>query len=340
MKRRPTLRRVCGIAVLVALGVCLAVAGARTASATPADDIAAALIGAKGERSTIETTRDADGRLRVVIRGEHYDGRAFLRALLAGLSADQASGSAFDLDLDMDVASLGSFNGELLRGVVLRLSAKRGEIVAFDLAGRIGGSDLRGVLRNGRDGRHTVHLESGDAGALLRFLNLYRNVRQGRARIDLDLPRPEAAPRGGIVVDDFSIVGERVLKPLIVSPNGTAPGDSIGLSHLRLNFASAPDQAVVVSDGVAVGPLLGATLEGKLSFVNDDIRLRGTIVPFFGREQELRKSSLHPPEELFSFGYTVEGSIAEPVLRLNNPGPLAPGLLRRLFVPARNDSSE
>ena len=343
-KRRPASRGPRGFALSAALVAWFGLAGVGSAPAAPVDDLAAALTGAKGARSTVETTRDADGRVHVVIRGEHYDGRAFLRAFLrtflAGLSADRAPGSAFDLDLDIDVGSLGGFDGELLRGVALRLSTQRGELVALALAGRIGVSDLRGELRRGRDGRGAVHLESGDAGALLRFLDLYQNVRQGRARIDVAVPGPDGGAQGVIVVDDFSIVGERVLKPLIVSArSGPAPEDAIGLSHLRLSFGLAPDEAAL-REGVAVGPAFGATVEGRIGFAANDIKLRGTIVPLFGLEQEMRKSSLHPPEELFSLSYTIEGPMPEPVLRLNNPGPLAPGLLRRLFMPMRNEGGE
>ena len=39
---------------------------------------------------------------------------------------------------------------------------------------------------------------------------------------------------------------------------------------------------MVVRDGVVRGPMVGATIEGKIDYVRDDVRLRGTFVPFYG----------------------------------------------------------
>jgi hypothetical protein len=58
------------------------------------------------------------------------------------------------------------------------------------------------------------------------------------------------------------------------------PKDLLSLSHLRFRFKLSSDQ-IVVDDGIVIGPSLGATATGKINFVKNDVKLGGTMIPFF-----------------------------------------------------------
>jgi hypothetical protein len=89
------------IAIGSTLCACVAIAGDRTTAAAPVDGLIAALTVADSDRSSIETAREPDGRMKVVLRGDFYDGRRFLKAIFAGLSANDPTGSVSDINLDI-----------------------------------------------------------------------------------------------------------------------------------------------------------------------------------------------------------------------------------------------
>jgi hypothetical protein len=318
----------------LALSGCVVFANARTSLAASGNDLIAAFSSADGKRSTIKTSQQGDGPTKVTLRGEYYDGRSFLRAVFAGLTMSEPTSSAFDVDLDVKVSTFAGFNDEALHDVALRLSGKDGEIVEFALSGELGLADLRGELRRGPEGRLTVCLETDDAGAFFRFINVYPRVERGRAWIAMDVPTPNRATLDGVLdVHDFIINSETALKPFAMMPK-TQPGpeELFSLSHLRFGFKLSSDQ-IVVDDGIVIGPSLGATATGKINFVKNDVKLGGTMIPFFALDQGILPSSPTPaPEGMFSLSYRIEGQIEAPVMSINPAGPLAPGLLRKLFL--------
>ena len=326
-------RWVRGIAAGLALSGCVVFPNARTSLAASGNDLIAAFSSADGKRSTIKTSQQGDGPTKVTLRGEYYDGRPFLRAVFAGLTMSEPISSAFDVDLDVKVSTFAGFNDEALHDVELRLSEKRGEIVEFALSAKLGLADLRAELRRGTEGRLTVYLETDDAGAFLRFTSVYQGMERGRAWIAMDVPTPNRVTLDGVLdVHDFIINSATALKPFAMMPK-TQPGpeDLLSLSHLRFGFKLSSDQ-VVVDDGIVIGPSLGATATGKINFVKDDVKLGGAMIRLFTLDQGIPPSSpTPPPEGMFCLSYRIEGQIEAPVMSINPAGPLAPGLLRKLF---------
>jgi hypothetical protein len=322
-------------AMLVLAGyVALVVAGASLAE--PVNPSNAAFAAAPGGRATVETTSEPDGRTKIVVRGKYQDARRFLRAFFAALAADDAANPAFDVDLDLNVAALAGFNGEVLRDAALRLSGKGAEIHEFSLAGKFGSAGIRGELRPRADGGRTIQIEAEDAGAFLRFVNVYRRAQKGRAVIAIDASALKAAARQGTIeVHDFSIVSEPDYRPFFPPKNKKGTANVLNLAHLKLAFKLSSDQ-VLVNDGIAIGPLIGATVEGKINFAHDQLDLRGVVIPLFasnGLSQQASPLEIQPlAEELFSIGYTITGPMEANVLRIDLAVPLAPGVLRRLFA--------
>ena len=105
-----------------------------------------------GDRASLKIERGADGALRVIMRGEVYDGRGFVKST-AGATPQSSERQAprRDADLDMKVAAVVGFNGEALRGVELKMSRRAGEVRSFGLNAKIGrDATLTGDLRGRR----------------------------------------------------------------------------------------------------------------------------------------------------------------------------------------------
>src|SRR5450830_1906026 len=90
-----------------------------------------------GDKVTLKADRGNDGVLRVVMRGDVYDGRNFVKASLAG-GQDHVKHKQADLDLDIKLGTVAGQNGETLRGLDLKLSRRGGRIRAFAMTSKIG----------------------------------------------------------------------------------------------------------------------------------------------------------------------------------------------------------
>jgi hypothetical protein len=322
------------IVIGAALCVCVAIAGDRTKASASVDALIQVFTSADGDRSSIQSIRGPDGRMKVVIRGEFYDGRRLLTAIFAGLSGSDPAG-LFDIDLDIKVATLAGFNGEALRNVALKLFGRGGEFLVFALAAKIGsGADLMGELRNGRDGRRIVYLDANDAGTLFRFFDVYHRMHKGRIRLALDVPTIDHAAQNGILdVQHFAIVDEPALKPVVMllqaprlRAKAKAPSvEPLEISRLRVAFKLLPGN-IVVSDGLLKGLSIGATLAGQIDFTNNDVNLGGAVLPPHASNRGI-------PDFEHSFTYKIAGSPQAPALRIDPIAALAPGVLRKLSTP-------
>ena len=142
-----------------------------------------------GDRANLKIDRAADGALHVVIRGDVYDGRGFVKtAAGTASSSPNAKNRAVDVDVDMKLGAVVGFNGEALRSVDLKMSRRAGEIRSFGLNAKIGrDATLTGDLRGRGGGRQLIYLESTDAGAFFRFTDVYTRMTGGQLALAMEL---------------------------------------------------------------------------------------------------------------------------------------------------------
>jgi hypothetical protein len=92
-----------------------------------------------------------------------------------------------------------------------------------------------------------------------------------------------------------------------------------------------------VKESEVRGPLVGATVEGNIDFVKNDVRMRGTFVPLYGINNAFGQIPLvglflgGQKEGLLGITYEVVGPPSAPTLRVNPMSAVAPGLLRKFF---------
>jgi hypothetical protein len=299
-----------------------------------------------GDRASLKIERGAEGALRVIMRGEVYDGRGFVKSTAGASSTNpNAKKRSIDADLDMKVAAIVGFNGEALRGVELKMSRRAGEVRSFSLNGKIGrDATLTGDLRGRANGRQIVYLESGDAGAFFRFTDVYSRMNGGQLALTMEAPSADNAGQQGVLnVRNFAVHDETQLERAV--NNGTqAHRNAIDFSGMRVEFTRMPGK-VALREGVVRGPLLGGTIDGVVDYGRDDVHLRGTLVPLYGPNNLLGQIPVvglfmgGDKEGLLGITYEVIGHPGNPVLRINPISALAPGLLRKVFeFPANGDT--
>jgi hypothetical protein len=295
----------------------------------------------EGDKTSLKAERGADGVVKVTMRGDVFDGRGFLKSAISGKEADAKSKTKnIDFDVDLKLGAVAGFNGEALRSVDGKFSRRNGIIKAFAISGKVGRdtpltADLRG--RSQGQGRDVIILQTNDAGAFFRFNDFYSKIVGGQLTLALEPPSPDAGAKEGLInVRDFSIKGEASLERVAA---GGAPGSqgTVSFSALRAEFTRQSGQ-LTVRDGVVKGPAIGATIEGSIDSVSNQVRMSGTFVPMYGLNNMFGQIPVlglflgnGNNEGLIGVTYEVVGTPAQPVMRVNPISAMAPGVLRKIF---------
>ncbi|MFN3659382.1 MAG: hypothetical protein ACK4UO_19225 [Pseudolabrys sp.] len=294
----------------------------------------------EGDKATLKADRGNDGTLRVAMRGDVYDGRGFVKSSLAG-AAERGRQKQTDLDLDIKVGTVAGHNGETLRGLDLKLARRNGRIRSFSMSSKIGrDTPLFGELRlRARDNHQVLYFETDDAGALFRFTDTYPKMFGGQMWVAMDPPTQEQSPQAGtLYIRNFAVRGEPTLDRVVSGAPGAARGN-VEFSEMRSDFTRFPGR-MAIRDGVVRGPLVGATIEGQIDYLRDEVHLRGTFVPFYGLNNMFGQIPIvglflggGSNEGLLGITYEAVGPPSAPRITVNPVTAIAPGLLRK-FIPS------
>ena len=293
-----------------------------------------------GDRLSLKADRSPENALRVVMRGDVFDGRQFVKGALSGTDKSSKQKQT-DLDLDIKIGTVAGHNGETLRGLDLKLTRRSGRIRTFTFNSKIGrDTPLNGDLRvRARDNHQVVYFETDDAGSLFRFTDLYPRLFGGQMWVAMDPPTQEETPQvGHVFLRSFSIRGEPALDRVVSGAPGGAKG-VVEFSELGVDFTRYPGR-MSLRDGVVRGPLVGATIEGQIDYAKDDVHLRGTFVPFYGLNNMFGQIPIvgfflggGSNEGLLGITYEAVGPPSAPRISVNPVTAIAPGLLRK-FIPS------
>ena len=293
----------------------------------------------EGDKLSLKADRGNDGALRVTMRGDVFDGRKFVKSALAGHSADKVK-KQIDLDLDVKIGAVAGHNGEVLRGLDLRLTRRAGHIRTFALNAKIGrDTQLLGDLRlRANDNHQVIYFETNDAGALFRFTDMYPRMYGGKIWVAMDPPTQDRAPQiGHLYISNFVVRGEATLDRLVAGAPGQ-PRGGVQFTELRSDFTRAPG-TTTVREGVVRGPLVGATIEGHIDYLRDNMHLTGTFVPFYGINNIFGQIPIvgmilgaGSNEGLVGIAYEANGPPSAPRVTVNLATAVAPGVLRK-FIP-------
>ncbi|NEV01400.1 DUF3971 domain-containing protein [Bradyrhizobium uaiense] len=293
----------------------------------------------EGDKTSLRADRGPDGVIKVTMRGDVFDGRGFLKSAISGRDSDPKSKTkTTDFDVDLKLGAVAGFNGEALRGVDAKISRRNGFFKAFTLSGKVGRDTPVSVDMRGRQqGREVIYLQTSDAGAFLRFIDTYSKVIGGQLTLAMEPPIPEPSPREGLInITGFSVKGETQLDRAVAGgPVSTQNG--IGFDALRAEFTRQSGQ-LSIRNGVVKGPSIGATIEGSIDYLGNQVRMNGTFIPMYGLNNMFGQIPFFgiflgagSNEGLIGVTYEVVGTPSQPVLRVNPISALAPGLTRKIF---------
>jgi hypothetical protein len=291
-----------------------------------------------GDKTTLKAERGPDGALRVMLRGDVYDGRNFVKSAMGGPTSNQSKQESKDVDLDIKVGTVVGFHGETLRGVDLTMSRRGGTIKSLAASAKLGKdaaftADLRAARAGGRQ---VIYINAKDAGAFFRFTDMYGKVFGGEMFVAMDPVSGEAPQDGMLNISDFSVRGEPGLDRVVAgAPGGQRPG--VDFSRMRVEFTRTFGR-FSIRDAIVSGPMIGATIDGYIDYIKDDVRLRGTFIPLYGINNMFGQIPLFgiflgggANGGLVGVTFDVTGPVNGPTLRVNPISAVTPGLLRKFF---------
>src|SRR6202522_2970261 len=275
--------------------------------------------------------------LKASVRGASLDARAFVKSILDGSSSGQSAMK--DFDLDARIASVTGSNKQAISSMELTASRRGGETRLGNLRGRIGGG---AVTATGSGGE--TRISTSDAGALLRFANLYSHLEGGD--LNLILRSRGDLSAGEATLIDFVLRDEPAFRQLVsaapqrASEGGAAPVDAsrVRFEKMTASFERTPGK-LAIQDAVIYNPSIGLTAQGGIDFEHNQVDLSGSFVPAYTVNTMLTKIPLvglllsgGDNDGVFGLSYRVHGSMSSPTLTVNPLSAIAPGILRRMLA--------
>jgi hypothetical protein len=304
----------------------------------------------------------AGGVYRATVRGSVMDARPFIKSLTAAPQSGSSAISAREQrerdqrEVDLDVAAniITGFNDETLTNGSLKLAMRGRDLRQLQLNGRFRAAQVSAQLTR-RERTPIVVLQSADAGATLRFVDLYRRMVGGQ--LELNVSVGDGPQYGNVAIDGFALRNEPALRRIIsqqpaagiTEERGNAapvinPND-VQFAKLEGDFMRTANR-LEFRDAVMWGMHVGFTLGGWIDYGRDRVDITGTFVPAFGLNNVFSQVPLVGPilggsrnEGLLAINFRVTGPASTPTLTVNPLSLVAPGFLRKLFGVGSSDAT-
>ncbi|MFP1631314.1 DUF3971 domain-containing protein [Zhengella sp. ZM62] len=301
----------------------------------------------RGDDFSARLTRQRKG-LSIDIEGEAMDARALVKALQDSETATAAGAGQTQVAVTARLDRVTGFSGEVLSKLRLDYSGKGNEPASASLTAVARSGSAVEVRHNGGTNR-ALEIRTGDAGAILRFLDIYERMQGGVLAVALK-GTGNGPLSGQVDVRDFWLVNEPRLASLVSTPAPQSDGRSlsdavrsdIDTSRVRFDrgFAliSKGEKSLTMQRGVLRGPLIGTTFQGTLYDGKGNMSVTGTFMPAYGLNKIFGEIPVlgyvlgnGRDRGLIGITYKLSGEAKSPKLQINPISAIAPGIFRSIF---------
>jgi hypothetical protein len=292
---------------------------------------------------------EAHGKLRadnvweVTAKGPTFDGRDLFRSFFFVPLEKQKDIAGLDLKAEFDTV-LGFFETSA-RGVRLSMSKRANKLNQLDMrAGLAGGKQLDASVRAEAGRPRILVARSNDAGQVFKLVGFLPHAIGGDMSLEVNLDGKGLAERTGLLAANrFSLLGDAIS---VEGPQGPGPGggrrrtvvrERIEFDSLRAPFSVGSGQFVLQNARID-GPLMSATMSGRVDFRTRKVHVVGTFTPLAALNKILSDVPLvgdimtGPKREgMFAWNYALQGGLENPQVVVNPMSGVAPGFTRELF---------
>lgn len=294
-----------------------------------------------GDDVALTVKRDGNN-YAIDLKGNSLDGRALIKQIYDQGGAASARAT---VSLNAEVEALAGFNDQTLRNARIRYRGNASGGGSASISGIVGRNAPFSMDDERSGGGRRVSVSTGDAGSLLRFLNVYTRMEGGNLQLSL---AGQDSLRGQVEVRNFQVVNEPRLGSVVSSSaGGTGSLDQATRSRIdtrRVQFSRAFAQlnkgqgSLSVANAVLRGPEIGTTFEGVVYDADNRMNLSGTFMPAYGLNSifgdiPLLGAFLGGGENggLIGVTYRLRGNVRSPTVEVNPLSAIAPGIFRKIF---------
>lgn len=284
---------------------------------------------------------------RATIRGNLADARPLIRQFTNPPAAGGPR-EGREVDIDLGVNILTGFNDEALTNATVKAGLRGKDLRQFQLGGKFRSAAVSAQLGRAERGPPSLAVQSRDAGATLRFLDIYRRMTGGELSFQISMG--DGPQRGAVTMSSFALRNEPALRRIVahqpqamaedrVANALTSPVDAneVLFTTLKAEFSRTASR-LEFRDAVLFGNQVGFTLGGWIDYAKSLTDIAGTFVPAYGLNNAFAQVPLFGPilgggqnEGLFAVSFRVSGSAASPTLTVNPLSAVAPGFLRKIL---------
>lgn len=282
----------------------------------------------------------------VQVKGNSLDARALIKQFTA--DADTRTAGANSVSVTAQVGTLIGFNNEKLSNVSLDYSGAGSKVNGLKVSATASSGGAVTVSNVGQGDGRRLDVRSADAGAILRFLDVYARMQGGSLALALEATG-NGPLKGQVDVRDFWVVNEPRLASIVSSkPAGDerslsqAVRKDIDTSRVKFERGFAQidkrDNYLALQNGVLRGPLIGTTFQGTLYDQQGQMNMTGTFMPAYGLNRIFGELPLvgiilgnGRDRGLIGVTYKLSGDAKAPKLHVNPLSVIAPGIFRTIF---------
>ncbi|MFM9847264.1 MAG: AsmA-like C-terminal region-containing protein [Hyphomicrobiaceae bacterium] len=309
----------------------------------------------------VVTNIDVHGIMRpgrvwdVKARGKTYDAKELFQSLISfGQLSDRPAQATNrpGLDLVAEIDNVLGASDTTIRGVKLKMQKRAEQLTMLDMRGTLeSGKTLTARLRPDAGRSRLLTAEAADAGQALKLIGFYSNMLGGTADLEINLDAKGAADRTGVLaIQNFRVLGDPIVSEVLQSPDEGRPAIEAGrkgarrvvreqfdFERLRAPFSMGNGQ-LVLENAHVTGPVVGATMRGKIDYRTQRLQLGGTYVPLSGFNRSFAPIPILGPlltgprgEGVLGITFAIEGPMADPQVIVNPLSLVMPGIFREIF---------
>ena len=295
----------------------------------------------------VSVKRSGNG-ISVDVSGASLDARSLVRQFTADAStATKASSGAVAVHLD--VGALTGFHGERFSGVRLDYSGADDKVNRLVVTGKASSGAGVSISNVAESGSRSMQMQSDDAGAVLRFLDIYEHMEGGKIALALN-GSAEGPLTGQVDARDFFIVNEPRMSSIVSTrppgENSRSLNEAVkrDIDTSRVKFDRGFSQIskgageLKLANGVLRGPVIGATFQGTLYDRQGNMDMTGTFMPAYGLNRLFGEIPIvglllgnGRDRGLIGVTFKLEGDADSPEVSINPLSVIAPGIFRSIF---------
>jgi AsmA-like C-terminal region/Protein of unknown function len=298
----------------------------------------------------VVTSLEAHGKLRsdnvweVVARGPIYDGKELFQSFFdVNLAGDRSAKGRPGVDLRAEIDTVVGFYDTSLRGVTVSMQRRGGKLTMLDARGVLPGNKQFDATMRHEPGRpRLLTARSADAGQTFKLVGFYPHAVGGEMNLSVNLDGQGAAERiGTLTATRFHVLGDAISVQNFPGSE-TAARRNVVRERFEFNTLKAPFSVghgqFVLHSAAIEGPLVSATMRGKVDFRTRTLQVGGTFTPLSTLNKLFSEVPLFGDivtgprrEGVFAMTYALQGGLENPELVVNPFSAITPGITRELM---------